>query len=257
MLKLILADNQAIFRAGMAKVLAVEDEIRIVAQAQTPDQMLMAIEKFRPGVIIVAGEFHPDFASVMQAATTAGARVVVLGENGTNTSRFTNAGAVGVVFRSIPPAALVECVRKVARGERWAQDSGGSSEPSETDMVGMRVRDRLTPKELRIVALIVQGYKNKEIATQLGTTEQVIKNYLRNVYDKIGVSDRLELALFTIHHRILMEAATATQNTPQPPKNPTQAARAASVGRTSAAAAEATTRPAVATNGKIEPHARP
>jgi DNA-binding NarL/FixJ family response regulator len=86
-------------------------------------------------------------------------------------------------------------------------------------MVGLRVRDRLTAKELRIVALIVQGYKNKEIATQLGTTEQVIKNYLRNVYDKIGVSDRLELALFTIHHRILNEAAAATTTgiAPQPP----------------------------------------
>jgi DNA-binding NarL/FixJ family response regulator len=81
---------------------------------------------------------------------------------------------------------------------------------SENDFVGARVRDRLTPKELRIVALIVQGFKNKEIAKQLGTTEQVIKNYLRNVYDKIGVSDRLELALFTVHHRILAEAAAAT-----------------------------------------------
>ena len=78
------------------------------------------------------------------------------------------------------------------------------------------MRDRLTAKELRIVALIVQGYKNKEIASQLGTTEQVIKNYLRNVYDKIGVSDRLELALFTIHHRILNEAAAATAATNQP-----------------------------------------
>jgi DNA-binding NarL/FixJ family response regulator len=67
----------------------------------------------------------------------------------------------------------------------------------------------LTARELSIVALIVQGYKNKEIATRLGTTEQVIKNYLRNVYDKVGVSDRLELALFTIHHRILAEAAAA------------------------------------------------
>lgn len=65
----------------------------------------------------------------------------------------------------------------------------------------------MTPKEIKIVALIVQGYKNKEIANQLGTTEQVIKNYLRNVYDKTGVSDRLELALFTIHHRTLAEAA--------------------------------------------------
>jgi DNA-binding NarL/FixJ family response regulator len=83
-------------------------------------------------------------------------------------------------------------------------------------MVGARVRDRLTPKELRIVALIVQGYKNKDIAAHLGTTEQVIKNYLRNVYDKIGVSDRLELALFTIHHRILAEAAAAAVGTTPP-----------------------------------------
>src|SRR5207245_373335 len=107
MLKLILADNQAIFRAGIAKVLAVEDEMRIVAQAQTPEQMMMALDK-------------------------------------------------------------------------------------------------------RHAAVIRHRYKNKEIATHLRTTEQVIKKYLRNVYDKIGVSDRLELALFTIHHRILNEAAAAT-----------------------------------------------
>ena len=75
------------------------------------------------------------------------------------------------------------------------------------DSVGTRVRDRLTPKEMQIVALIVQGCKNKDIATQLGTKEQVIKNYLRSIYDKTGVSDRLELALFTIHHRALAEAA--------------------------------------------------
>ena len=120
------------------------------------------------------------------------------------------AGAHGVVYRNVTSAALVDCVRKVARGENWVQDIAVPSELTENDMVGLRVRDRLTAKELRIVALIVQGYKNKEIASQLGTTEQVIKNYLRNVYDKIGVSDRLELALFTIHHRILNEAAAAT-----------------------------------------------
>ena len=70
------------------------------------------------------------------------------------------------------------------------------------DAVGARVRDRLTPKEIQIVALIIQGCKNKHIATQLNTKEQVIKNYLRSIYDKTGVSDRLELALFTIHHRV-------------------------------------------------------
>jgi DNA-binding CsgD family transcriptional regulator len=60
---------------------------------------------------------------------------------------------------------------------------------------------------MRIVALIVQGCKNREIAMRLKTTEQVIKNYLRSIYDKTGVSDRLELALFTIHHRVLAQAA--------------------------------------------------
>jgi DNA-binding NarL/FixJ family response regulator len=79
-------------------------------------------------------------------------------------------------------------------------------------MVGTRVRDRLTPKEMRIVALIVQGCKNREIALRLKTTEQVIKNYLRSIYDKTGVSDRLELALFTIHHQVLARAAAEVSN---------------------------------------------
>ena len=75
-------------------------------------------------------------------------------------------------------------------------------------MAGKRVLNRLTPKEMRIVALIVQGRKNRVIAIRLKTTEQVIKNYLRSIYDKTGVSDRLELALFTIHHRVMAQAAS-------------------------------------------------
>jgi DNA-binding NarL/FixJ family response regulator len=63
---------------------------------------------------------------------------------------------------------------------------------------------------VQVAALVYEGLTNREIGVSIGTTEQVIKNYLRNVYDKIGVSDRLELALFTIHHRILNEAAAAT-----------------------------------------------
>jgi len=210
MLKLILADNQAIFRAGIAKVLAVEDEMRVVAQAQTPEQMMMALDKFRAAVLIVAAEIYADFNAIIQAASRAQTKVVVLEDTGESAQHYMNNGASGVVYRNVTSSALVDCVRKVARGENWVQDIRVRSELIENDLVGLRVRDRLTAKELRIVTLIVQGYKNKEIAAQLGTTEQVIKNYLRNLYDKIGVSDRLELALFTIHHRILNEAAAAT-----------------------------------------------
>jgi DNA-binding NarL/FixJ family response regulator len=98
-------------------------------------------------------------------------------------------------------------VRRVAAGDTWLPPQLLQPQEPEEDMVGTRVRDRLTPKEMRIVALIVQGCKNREIAIRLKTTEQVIKNYLRSIYDKTGVSDRLELALFTIHHRVLAQAA--------------------------------------------------
>src|SRR5262249_60781300 len=80
MLKLILADNQAIFRVGIAKVLAVEDEMRIVAQAQTPEQMFMARDKFRAAGLVVAAGFHNDFAAIVQAASKAKTRVVVLAD---------------------------------------------------------------------------------------------------------------------------------------------------------------------------------
>ncbi len=210
MLKLILGDHQAIFRAGIAKVLAVEDDMRIVAQAQLPEQLMMALEKFRASVLICSANFHPNLKLLLETASRVRTRVLVIAETGDDPGKYLGMGAAGVGYRSITGPALVACVRKVARGETFCQDTVVTREVADNDMVGARVRDRLTPKELRIVALIVQGYKNKEIATQLGTTEQVIKNYLRNVYDKIGVSDRLELALFTIHHRILAEAAAAT-----------------------------------------------
>jgi DNA-binding NarL/FixJ family response regulator len=211
MLKIILADNQAIFRAGIAKVLAVEDDVRIVAQAQTVEQAMIAIEKFRGSVMIYASSFLPDTQRLAAISRESGIQLVVIAENSEAQERYLSTGVLGVIFRSVDSNELLRCVRKVSVGEAYTQDTRSAAQNAEgDDFVGARVRDRLTPKELKIVALIVQGFKNKEIATQLGTTEQVVKNYLRNVYDKIGVSDRLELALFTIHHRILAEAAAAS-----------------------------------------------
>jgi DNA-binding NarL/FixJ family response regulator len=220
MLKIILADNQAIFRAGAAKVLAVEDDFRIVAQCDTLDKFQGAVETFRGSIVIFSSAMKPEYATLLAQIKAAKSKAIVVAEMSDNVRQFLTNGILGVVYRNIGGPALVECVRKAARGEVWVQDAQILEEDSENDMVGARVRDRLTDKELKIVALIVQGYKNKEIANRLGTTEQVIKNYLRNVYDKIGVSDRLELALFTIHHRILAEAAAAiTGNTNVPLPN--------------------------------------
>jgi DNA-binding CsgD family transcriptional regulator len=83
-----------------------------------------------------------------------------------------------------------------------------------------RPKVQLTPKETLIVSCVTQGMKNKEIATRVGTTEQVVKNYLRKVYDKLGVADRLELALYCLNSRILDTSAKDIPLKDGPPKLP-------------------------------------
>jgi DNA-binding NarL/FixJ family response regulator len=205
--KIILADSQAIFRAGTAKVLAMDEDFRIIAQCADLERMLHAISSFPGAIVLFASSLRPDMNRLRMMLETAGSRAIVIAENNESAGAYLHQGFRGVVFRNVTGTSLVECVRRVAVGETWVPPQLAIAEAPEEDMVGTRVRDRLTPKEMRIVALIVQGCKNREIAHRLKTTEQVIKNYLRSIYDKTGVSDRLELALFTIHHRVLAQAA--------------------------------------------------
>jgi DNA-binding NarL/FixJ family response regulator len=205
--KIILADSQAIFRAGTAKVLAMDEDLRIIAQCTDLDRMLHAITTFPGAVVLFAASLRPDLPRLRALIESVGSRGVVIAENSETAATYLQQGFRGVVFRSVTGPALVECIRRVAAGELSMPPQLMQTESLDDDLVGTRVRDRLTPKEMRIVALIVQGCKNREIAVRLKTTEQVIKNYLRSIYDKTGVGDRLELALFTIHHRVLAQAA--------------------------------------------------
>jgi len=207
--KIILADNQAIFRAGTAKILAMEDDFRIIAQCPDSDRLYQAIDAFRGVVLMFAATLKTDLTTLIARIASAGSRSIAILENNDSPQAFLTAGVEGLVYRNVSGPILLDCARRVAAGERFQQPTAGNCELLEEDAVGARVRDRLTSKEMKIVALIVQGCKNKEIAIRLGTTEQVVKNYLRSIYDKTGVSDRLELALFTMHHKMLAQAAAA------------------------------------------------
>jgi DNA-binding NarL/FixJ family response regulator len=209
--RIILADNQTIFRAGAARVLALEDDMRIVSQCEDLVKLWNSVDGLRGSIILVGSSLNPDIASLATKAHDLGSRVVLVAENSEQFSDDIVQMLDGILHRNVGGPDLLDCVRRVARGERYMQRSNITPIHS-SDNVGARVRDRLTPREMQIVALIVQGCKNKEIALQLGTKEQVIKNYLRGIYDKTGVSDRLELALFTIHHRVLAEAAAKAGN---------------------------------------------
>lgn len=209
MINVIIADNQAIFRAGIAKVLAVEEDIRIVGQPQSPEQLMNALERLRSHVLILSTSFLSFLEKILASAAERQTAVLMLADNGETASDFMRMGVQGVVFRSVSGNVAVEAVRRLARGECFLQSPNPADADISDDVVGARVKERLTDRELRIVAAVVQGYKNREIAMQLYSTEQMIKNALRNIFDKIGVSDRLELALFVVHHRMLAQATAS------------------------------------------------
>jgi len=141
------------------------------------------------------------------------------------------------VSREVEPELMVECLRRVVAGEPWLDSQGirwvlRAYRNQNNRPAGSRPKVQLTPKETLIVSCVTQGMKNKEIALRVGTTEQVVKNYLRKVYDKLGVADRLELALYCLNHHVV-------DNTKVPPL-PTGANGAANAAAAGAASSSAT-----------------
>jgi len=204
--QIILADSETIFRAGAAKALDIEHDLCVVTQCADLDSMYDAVAAFPNSIVLFASLLKPDQKRLLSLLETAGSQGIVIADGGFAPNSYTQQGLRGVVFRSVTPSALVECVRKVAAGGTWIPPIPVQMNPSQSDLLGAQVRDRLTAREMRIVALVVQGCRGQEIANRLGTTEQVIKNYLRTVYVKTGASDRLDLAMFTIRHPALAKA---------------------------------------------------
>jgi len=212
LIRVIVADTQAIFRAGLRKIFALEDDIRVVGQAETLPQTQSAVKKFSADVIIFESALAPNpveaVAELLRQNPQIRVVVVTPGSDEQLTLELFRRGAHGILSREVEPELLVDCLRKVAAGETWLDSQGihwvmeayrnQNLRPS-----GARPKVQLTPKESLIVSCVTQGMKNKEIAARVGTTEQVVKNYLRKVYDKLGVADRLELALYCLSHHIV------------------------------------------------------
>ncbi len=211
-IRIILADSQAIYRVGMKKVFALEDDIRVVAQAESLQNLYAALLRFPTDVVVLEGQLITGtidaVPELMRRAPHAKLIVQVTENDESNTVELYRRGVRGVVPRSISPDLLIKCVRKIAAGETWIDNQSVSwvieaYRAQATSLTNPRSQPKLSKKELAIIGCITRGMRNKEIAYQIGTTEQVIKNYLRKVYDKLGVSDRLELALYCLHHQLL------------------------------------------------------
>ncbi len=242
LIRVILADTQAIFRAGLRKIFALEDDIRVVGQAETLPQTQSAVTKFSADILIFESALAPNPVEVVTDLLNQAPQLKIVVVTPTSDEQLTldlfRRGAHGILSREVEPEVLVDCLRKVAAGEPWLENQavhwvmeafrGHTLRPS-----GARPKVQLTPKETLIVSCVTQGMKNKEIAVRVGTTEQVVKNYLRKVYDKLGVADRLELALYCLSHHVV-------DGVKPPPVPATANAHSAAAGASSGAAPSST-----------------
>jgi DNA-binding NarL/FixJ family response regulator len=246
LIRVILADTQAIFRAGLRKIFALEDDIRVVGQAETLAQTQSAVKKFSADILVFEAALAPN---PIEAVTEllrqlSGIRLVVVtpASDEDLTLELFRRGVHGIVSREVEPELFVSCLRKVAAGETWLDSQGvhwvmEAYRNQNSRPAGSRPKVQLTPKESMIVSCVTQGMKNKEIAIRVGTTEQVVKNYLRKVYDKLGVADRLELALYCLNHHVVDN--TKVPPLPPSPSNGNAASAAAASSAASAASQNA------------------
>jgi two-component system, NarL family, nitrate/nitrite response regulator NarL len=213
-IRLILADSQAIYSAGISKVIALEEDIRVVAQADCLEQLRISIERHPADVLLVEGELLRSGTSVVAELLRIAPEVKFIVQSVTaeeeQTVGFFRHGIRGMISRSISPDLLIRCVRRIAVGEIWIDNQAlnwviESYRAQGTALQNPCKQAHLSPKEKEIINGITRGMRNKEIAYEIGTSEQVIKNYLRKIYDKLDVEDRVELALYCLHNKIIKE----------------------------------------------------
>jgi DNA-binding NarL/FixJ family response regulator len=238
-IRIIVADSEPIFRVGVRKIVAIEDDIRIVAQVESEENAFTAVSRFDADLILFeCGLSESPAEAVSSILTIAPALKIVLvmiEPTEEQTVEFLRRGVRGIVTRSIAPDLLIRCIRKVHEGETWLDNRGvnwviEAYRAQAAQLTSPRHRVKLSTKELQIIAGVTQGLRNKDIAQEVNTTEQVVKNYLRKVYDKLGVSDRLELALYCMHHKLLENYSKPEAPSAAPAQGMTMAAVAEGPG---------------------------
>ena len=213
-IRVVLVDDHPIVREGLRKLLELEDDISVVGEAENGRQALDVIEETNPDVLLLDLKM-PGMDGITALQTLQHSprktRIIILtaSEDKNEWVQAMKLGCSGIVVKQTQPDLIVKSIRKVYSGEIWLdshttaavmrQFASPQDQMAGGNGKGGRERSPLSAREREIVALVAQGYKNKEMAEKMFISEQTVKNHLHNIFDKLGVSDRLELALYAIH----------------------------------------------------------
>ena len=220
-IRIVVADDHPIFRDGLCRLLALEEDFEVVAQAQDGRQVLDVLQQYEPDILLLDLKMPGlDGLATLQRlqASKNKTRVIVLTASD-DKNEFVQAmklGTSGIVLKQTATELLIKSIRKVHAGEIWldshttaavirqfvANDEAPPPPMPSSAPTRERERSPLSQREREIVALVAQGFKNKEMAEKMFISEQTVKNHLHNIFDKLGVSDRLELALYAIHNNL-------------------------------------------------------
>src|SRR5664280_2634569 len=223
-IRIVVADDHPIFRDGLCRLLALEEDFEVVAQAQDGRQVLDVLQQHEPDILLLDLKMPGlDGLATLQRLQIAKnkTRVIVLTASD-DKNEFVQAmklGTSGIVLKQTATELLIKSIRKVHAGEIWLDShttaavirqfvANDEAQPAMHSLAPAppptreRERSPLSQREREIVALVAQGFKNKEMAEKMFISEQTVKNHLHNIFDKLGVSDRLELALYAIHNNL-------------------------------------------------------
>jgi DNA-binding NarL/FixJ family response regulator len=208
-IRVLLVDDHAVVRAGLRMLLESRPGLTVVGEAADRATALTMASKEQPDIILLdldlGGDSSVDFLPDLQAASDR-ARVIVLTglRDPAVHRRSIQLGAVGVIYKENAVEVLMKAIEKVLAGELWLERSlmaslitemRAKTAPQPPDPEAAKVA-LLTDREREVIALIAEGLRNKQVADRLSVSEITVRHHLTSIFRKLGLSDRLELALY-------------------------------------------------------------
>ena len=215
-IRILIADDQPIVRDGLRLLLEAEADFVVAGEASNGQDALHATQQLGPDLLLLDATMPgvPPL-DVLRALTAGGVptRTLLLSANIHPDAlvKAVQLGACGIVSKDAPPYLLMKAIRAVMAGQYWIvrEDVSELVETLRTLICSPQApkhveRFGLTQRELEIVSKVCAGYTNKEMARTLSISEDTVKHHLSKIYNKVGMSNRLELALFAIHHDLVL-----------------------------------------------------